>query len=170
MGFSIKGATKSVMTEGKTVVIVLAGALASRKFLDFDTMFATQPADGYLRKHQGAIKFLGATIATGFVKNKMVKELLMGVALEGGIKAVRTYGGGNFFQPLGEEDMGGADAELQELLNGADDDSLLGSVNNQYAASVAGADLTANSSNAVSGMPNYGNPYLNGYNANDGWS
>ena len=162
MKLNLKSAGKSVMTNGKEVGLTLGGALLSRKYLDFDMMFKNQAPDSFMRKHQGIIKFLAGTIGAGMVKgNSLLRPVLNGVALEGGIKAVRTYGGGNFFQPLGEGDSllgeGGAagDGFLADVLEGAGDESLLGegSVTNQYAASVSGmSDLTQNAFNSVSGV------------------
>ena len=166
MKLNIKSATKSVLTNGKEVGLTVAGALVAGKFLNFDTMFATQPPTSMVRKHQGAIKFLVATVAAGMVKSSSpLRPVLNGVALEGGLRMIRAYGGGTFFQPIGADDLmlEGADAELDALLNGADDD-LMGSITNNYEAAVSGPadDLTNNSASAVSGMP--------GGNNNDGWA
>jgi hypothetical protein len=171
MKLNIKSATKSVMTNGKEVALTVAGALVAGKFLNFDTMFAAQPPTSYMRKHQGAIKFLAATIGAGMVKSSSpLRPLLNGVALEGGLRMVRAYGGGTFFQPLGAENLmleGADDAELNEILEGADDD-LMGSITSNYQEAVAGpeTDLTNNAASAVSGMPAYGS-YMNGQS--DGW-
>ena len=91
MKLNIKSATKSVMTNGKEVALTVAGALAAGKFLNFDTMFASQPPTSYMRKHQGVIKFIAATIGAGMVKNTSpLRPLLNGVALEGGLRMVRA--------------------------------------------------------------------------------
>jgi hypothetical protein len=164
MKLNLKSAGKSVMTNGKEVGLTLGGALLSRKFLDFDVMMKNQPADSFMRKHQGIIKFLVGTIGAGMVKqNSMLRPILNGVALEGGIKAVRTYGGGSFFPQLGEDSnlLGdGAqdgllgDYELAEILAGADDMGAddMGSVVNEYPSSVSGGGLTENAFSSVAGV------------------
>ena len=154
----LKSASKNIMVNGKVIAVTTGGALLSRKFLDFNTMFATQPANGMLRKHQGIIKLLLALGIAGNVKNDTVKQLLNGVAIEGAIQAVRAYGGGTFFQPIGAGDdvfiSGAADDFLQGLIDGADDSLLGAGVTNQYPATVgAFNDFTANAMSAVSGTP-----------------
>ncbi len=154
----LKSAGKNIMVNGKVIAVTTGGALLSRKFLDFNVMFKAQPADSALRKHQGIIKLLLALGIAGNVKNDTVKQLLNGVAIEGAIQAVRAYGGGTFFQPLGAGDeafmAGAADDFLQGLIDGADESLLGPGVANQYPASVAGNfnDFTANAMSAVSGM------------------
>ena len=90
---------------GKLGAVAL-GTVASAKFLDFNQIFSNQPADSLLRKNQGLIKVGAAILLMPMIKNDMLKMVLLGVGVEGGIRSLRRFTtsaetGDSFFPQIG---------------------------------------------------------------------
>lgn len=121
MGFNFKSATKTLGTDAMDLGLIIGGAVASKKFLDFSNIFKNQKPDSAIIKYQGGIKVAAGLIGRGFVKNKYVKNLLTGVAFEGGLSLLRTMtmkDGKTFFEPIGEQDPVGIDSEIRAGVSG----------------------------------------------------
>ena len=86
----LKNLGKTAVKDATTVGITLGGLLASRKFLDFQTIFKNQPEDSFMRKNEGPIKLIGGVLAIGMIKNPMIKALAIGMALDGGVMTIRN--------------------------------------------------------------------------------
>ena len=109
MAFNFKQATKTLGTDAMDVGLMIGGAVAAKKFLDFSNIFKNQKEDSAIIKYQGGIKLVGGLVGRGMVKNKYVKNLLTGVAFEGGLSLLRNVtmkDGKSFFEPIGNEDDG----------------------------------------------------------------
>jgi hypothetical protein len=98
---------------------VTVGALATAKFLDFNTLFPQMNPNGFFIRHQGAVKAGAAFIVLTMFGNRLpgwAKMLVLGVGLEGAIKEVRvlTTGatGESMFPQLGQADSA-SDAQLE---------------------------------------------------------
>jgi hypothetical protein len=117
--FSFKNTGKKVWQEAQPILLGTAGVIASQKFLDFKKLFPNMDPTKPLIKHEGIIKVGGVLIALSMIKkvNPMLKYLLYGVAIQGGIKAVRTYTvnketGVSFVDQIGAGDY---DAQIMSL-------------------------------------------------------
>lgn len=92
-----KGFGKSVMNEALPPLLITAGVVGSQKFLDFKTVAEkfnlTVKPDSFFMKHEGIIKMGGVVVTLAMWKKCPVwlKWLLIGVAVQGGIKAVKQY-------------------------------------------------------------------------------
>jgi hypothetical protein len=78
------------------IALATAGTIGAQKFLDFQTLmkdkYAKEP-DSFIFKHEGAIKVGGAIIAIAAWKTmpEWLKWLVIGIGVQGAIKAVRQY-------------------------------------------------------------------------------
>lgn len=103
-------AKKGMMTVAE-VGVVTGGALLTTKFLDFNTLFATQIAadptmkDNWYIKYQAPIKLVVGCTLAAYVKNPWLKLAFIGMAVNGAIGTVRLAtakaDGTNFFNPIG---------------------------------------------------------------------
>lgn len=116
--FNFKTAGKDVMKSAQPILLGTAGVIAGQKFLDFKTLFPNVDPNKFFIKHEGVIKVGGVVVALAVFKNlpEWAKYLLIGVAIQGGIKAVRTYTknpeGKAFVDQIG---AGAFDAEINGL-------------------------------------------------------
>lgn len=88
-----KGFGQAAMQNGKPIIFGTVGVVAGQKFLDFKTLFPNVSPDKFLIKHEGLIK-VGAVLVTLSIWKtapEIVKWILIGIAIQGGIKAVRQY-------------------------------------------------------------------------------
>lgn len=142
MKFNLKSIGKNIGKDAMEVGLIMGGAIASRKFIDLDSLLKDQPADGFLRKHQGGIKAVAAlSIAAALPANKkndMIRSILFGVAIDGALREVRTLttddAGTSWFEQIGNINP---DSEFPTGVSGA---------NNEY------VDLAQNSNTGVAGM------------------
>ena len=121
MAFNFKSATKTLGTDAMDVGLMIGGAVASKKFLDFSNIFKNQEPDSAIIKYQGGIKLVGGLVGRGMVKNKYVKNLLTGVAFEGGLSLLRNVtmkDGKSFFEPIGEDDPDQIDEDMESGVHG----------------------------------------------------
>lgn len=102
-----KGFGKGVMATAIPLGLTTAGVIAGQKFLDFKTIFPNVSPDKFFIKHEGLIK-VGAVVVTLAMWQKCpewLKYLLMGVAIQGALKAARQYTmndkGEAFFEKIG---------------------------------------------------------------------
>ena len=78
------------------IALATAGTIGAQKFLDFQTLmkdkYAKDP-NNFIFKHEGLIKVGGAivTIAMWKTMPEWLKWLVIGLGIQGAIKAVRTY-------------------------------------------------------------------------------
>src|SRR3990172_10914772 len=126
--FNFKTATKGLGTDAMTIGLTIGGAVISKKFLNFENIFKAQAAKAekpFWIKQQGGIKLAGALIASNFVKNKFAKQLLQGVAFEGGLSLLRTVTtdktGASFFEPIGQQDPDSIDETIESGVAGEHD-------------------------------------------------
>ncbi len=155
---------KGVMDNGKPILLGTAGVIVGQKFLDFKTLFPNVAPDKFFIKHEGAIK-IGAIVVTLAMWKKcpdMLKWLLIGVAIQGGIKAVRQYtmndagkafvdqiGAGNF-----DKDILSLAAQIKNVTTqypttvGAPQDTKV----NQALENSPAVNLNMNSATSVGGM------------------
>lgn len=163
-----KGLMQGVMSNGKPIVLATAGVVGAQKFLDFKTLFPNVDPNKFFIKHEGAIKLGGVIVTLSMWKNcpEWLKWVLIGVAIQGGIKATRQYTmnaeGTSFVNQIG---AGQYDAEIaaaaKEIVNAA----------NEFPTGVAGTstglennpgvNLIQNSQTSVAGM---GMDEMNGLN------
>jgi hypothetical protein len=158
---------KGVMEIGKPVLLGTTGVIVAQKFLDFKTLFPNVTPDKFFIKHEGLIK-VGAVIVTLAMWKKcpeLLKWLLIGVAIQGGIKAVRTYTMGDagkaFVESIGageyDKDILSLAAAVKNATNefptgvGSIADILNPKVDQKLEKSPA-VSLNVNSSSGVSGM------------------
>lgn len=121
MKFDVKSSMKTIQNDGMQLLELGAGAIAAKKFLDFEKLMPNANPDAFYIKNQGAVKFFGALLLPGLlgVKNPHIKNIAQGVAFEGMLSAARQYTtnkttGKAFFEPLGElDEMSGDDDMLQ---------------------------------------------------------
>lgn len=78
------------------IALATAGAIGTQKFLDFQTLMKdkyAQDPNSFIFKHEGLIKVGGAIITIAAWKNmpEWLKWLVIGLGIQGAIKAVRTY-------------------------------------------------------------------------------
>lgn len=106
-----KDLMKNTVEEGKPILFTTLGVVAGQKFLDFKTLFPNAKPDSMLIKHEGLIKAGGAAVALamwGKNMSPMMRFLIMGVGIQGGIKAVRQYtmndAGKAFVEQIGNTD------------------------------------------------------------------
>lgn len=97
---SAKKRGKDIITNAKEpamqIALATAGAIGTQKFLDFQTMMKDQYAkdpNSFVFKHEGIIKVGAAVITIAAWKNmpEWLKWLVIGLGVQGAIKAVRTY-------------------------------------------------------------------------------
>lgn len=97
-GFDLKGIQKNALGAIGEVVITASSMVASKKFLNFNTLMKNADPDSFIIKNQGWIKLLlgGVIVAgsSGMKTEKMgglniIKALGTGIALEGGVSAIR---------------------------------------------------------------------------------
>lgn len=131
MKFSFKTATKNIGTEAADLGLMIGGAVASKKFLDFANLSffkegAAKDPNGMMAKaikYQGAIKLVGGLVARKYVKNKYIKSALTGVAFEGGLNLIRQFtqkqDGTNYIDQIGKN-PGQMRAEMDQSSMGAD--------------------------------------------------
>src|SRR5687767_9593585 len=100
---------KSAASDAANVALLLVGAVSSKKFFDFRTVFKNLPEDHWAIKHQGIIKFGVGLAALMFFSKKIPawgKMLIYGLMFEGGLTAARQYTkdqeGKSFFEQLGQ--------------------------------------------------------------------
>jgi hypothetical protein len=151
-----KDLLKVAQTSAIPIGLVLTGAIATQKFANFKTLFPNVDPENPFIKHEGLVKVGGVVVALtltgGFgPQNKKIpmwaQWLMIGVALQGGIKAVRTYtandAGVAFVDALGRQST---DAEMEAaanyVINQARNNNT-GVAGRNYNTGVAGAnDLT----------------------------
>lgn len=88
-----KTVQQRAMSGAMPVMLTTAGVVAAQKFFDFKTMFPNVKPDNVVIKHEGLVK-VGAVVVTLAVWKDCpdwLKWMLIGVAVQGGIKAVRQY-------------------------------------------------------------------------------
>lgn len=88
-----KGFAKNLGMAAYPIALGTGGVIASAKFLDFKTVFPNMKPDDFFIKHEGLIK-VGAVVITLAMWQKCpswLKYLLIGVAIQGGLKAVKQY-------------------------------------------------------------------------------
>ena len=112
-----KGIASNAMAVAKPILLTTGGVVAAQKFLDFKQLFPNVKPDNFMMKHEGLIKVGGVVVTLAVWKNcpEWVKYLLMGVAIQGGIKAIKQYTmnkeGKAFIDNIG---AGKYDAEIEE--------------------------------------------------------
>lgn len=84
---------KGAMDAAKPILLGTTGVIVGQKFLDFKTLFPNVSPDKFFIKHEGLIKMGGVIVTLAMWKKcpELLKWLLIGVAIQGGIKAVRQY-------------------------------------------------------------------------------
>jgi len=85
----IRVKAKESVDELIKIGVIGAAMHASRKFFSFETFFPKMSPDNFLIKNEGIAKVAIAAFAIPMVKNKWLKMALLGVGLEGGLKAIR---------------------------------------------------------------------------------
>lgn len=105
-----KGFAKNIGNVAYPIGLTTAGVVAAQKFMDFKTLFPNVAPDKFFIKHEGAIKVGGVIVTFMMWKNMpdYMRWLLIGVAVQGGIKAVRQYttgsNGKSFVDQIGADD------------------------------------------------------------------
>ncbi len=130
---------KNAGTDALNVGVILGGAIASQKMLDFSRLFKNLDPTHWAIKFQGAIKFGAAFLSLAFFSHKMpglVKMLLYGIMFQGALSGLRAATvdekGESFFEQIGR----GNDVPITM----------------QYPSTVAGEDdLRSNAASAVAG-------------------
>src|SRR5690606_6956895 len=161
----IRGA-KDIVSNAKEpamqIALATAGVIGTQKFLDFQTLmkdkYAKDP-NNFIFKQEGLIKVGGAIIAVAAWKNmpEWLKWLVIGVGIQGAIKAVRQY----TKDDKGESKVPhiGA-AEMEEAINSlaAEIKSVAEKERTSVAAigEVGAAELTFNSSTGVGAVHGMG--------------
>ena len=121
MKFNFKHQLKEIGHTAVEVAVLTGGAIVSKKFMDFKTLFKNQIAADplYLNKfwmvHEGGVKFAVGLAGASYFKNPYVKWAFIGVAVAGAFQEVRhltAQGGAPIFDPIGNR--GEPDAELVE--------------------------------------------------------
>ena len=93
MKFTFKGKGKTALEAVKPIAFGTLGVIGAQKFLDFKTLFPNASPDKFFMKHEGMIK-VGAVVLTLMMWQKippLLKWVLIGVAIQGGIKATKQY-------------------------------------------------------------------------------
>ena len=133
MKFNFKSATKNIGTEAADLGLMIGGAVASKKFLDFSNLSFFKDAaakdpkawQAQAIKYQGGVKIIGGLVGRKYVKNKYVKSLLTGVAFEGGLNLLRQFtqksDGSNYIDPIGQNDPKSIDNEMENGSMGNND-------------------------------------------------
>jgi hypothetical protein len=123
--FNFKGFGKDLLHDGKDVLLIGTGIVATQKFADFKTLFPNVDPAKVWMKHEGAIKF-GAALITLAAFKKMpgwLQCLVMGVAIQGGIKELRTLtmndAGESFVKSIGDGDYNQQINDLAEEIKKA---------------------------------------------------
>jgi len=83
--------TKDSGRELIKIAIIAAAMLGSRKFLSFESFFKNMKPDSMWIKNEGLIKVGLAAILIPMVRNEYLKAALLGIGLEGGVKAIRRF-------------------------------------------------------------------------------
>lgn len=164
-----KGIAAGAMAAAKPILMTTAGVVGAQKFMDFKTLFPNVSPDKFFIKHEGAIKVGAVVVTLAMWKNcpEWAKYLLMGVAIQGGIKAVRQYSMGDAGKAFIEQI--GAGAYDEQIMALASD---IKNATNEFPTGVAGSnmrfelapsvDLIRNSSTGVAGM-GISDSDINGY-------
>lgn len=136
-------------------ITVLGGSmLATKKFLDFNTLFKKNIekdpafAERWFIQHQGAIKFVGFALAASFVKNPWIKIALLGASAVGFIEEVRVLTkdskGVSFFDAIGQQsaisNMSDLDQRMKEAAQKAEREAVNGTglaISQQYPTAVS---------------------------------
>jgi hypothetical protein len=158
--FSFKGHGKHIMQEIQPIALGTAGVIAAQKFLDFKTLFPNMAADNMLIKHEGLVKIAGVIVALSVAKkmNPMIKYALYGIAIQGGIKAVRQYTsnaeGTSFVTSIGvaefDEQIKSLAAEVKTVAN--EFGTSVGAGVNRYWENSPAVALNKNAATSVGGM------------------
>jgi len=86
---NLKGSAKNMGREATKAGLIMVGMIASKKV----TQMATAKLDpnGFFMKYEGWIKAGGGLflLASGMIKNEMLKSIILGMVIEGGITAIR---------------------------------------------------------------------------------
>lgn len=160
----MKGKGKDLVKNAQTTVVpvalTLGGMIAGQKFFDFKKLFPNMDPNNFMIKHEGVVKVgavvLALTMTGGFGdKNKKIpvwaQWMLFGLALQGGIKAVRTYtandAGVAFVDAIGRQST---DAEMEAAANYVIDQA------RNHNTGVAGR----NHNTGVAGANDLTNPYM----------
>lgn len=160
--FNFKGFGKDLLHDGKDVLLIGTGIVATQKFADFKTLFPNVDPNKFWMKHEGGIKF-GAALITLAAFKKMpgwLQCLVMGVAIQGGIKELRTLtmneAGESFVKSIGDGDYNQQINDLAEEIKKAGMSGI--NPTSQGYSAVSGVNPTGQGYSAVSGMGGDGRP------------
>lgn len=159
-----KDLAKNAMTVAKPIVGVTGGVVVGQKFLDFKTLFPNMKPDNFLIKHEGMVKVGAVLVTLSLWKNapEMVKWALIGIAVQGGIKAIRQYttndAGVAFINAIGAGDYNQQILDLAAQVKNATNEFPTGVGSpqdpkvNQNVEKNPAVSLNVNSSSGVAGM------------------
>lgn len=109
-GFSLGAFGNAIAERSLDTGLLIGGMATSRKFLDFGALI--KKPDNPIVKNQGIIKFLLGLGLAGTMENVFVKNLAMGMAIEGGFTALRKLTAKKvgdsteyFIEQIGREDL-----------------------------------------------------------------
>lgn len=167
-----KGFMGSLVTEGTPIVLTTAGVIAGQKFLDFKTLFPNVKPDEFFIKHEGLIKLGGVVVTLALWKNCPVwlKWILIGVAIQGGIKAVRQYtmsdAGKAFVEQIGEGDYDTAIMDAARSIHSITNEFKTGVADVEMGAKKFGTDMNKERNPAVD-LVQYSNTGVSGMGMED---
>lgn len=154
-----KNIMTNVITNGKPIALATVGVVGAQKFLDFKTMFPNVDPNKFFIKHEGAIKLGGVVLTLSMWKNcpEWLRWILIGVAIQGGIKATRQYtmnaAGTAFVEQIG---AGKYDAEIaaaaREIQNAATEFPTSVAGTSMFNENNPSVNLIQNSQTGVAGM------------------
>lgn len=151
-----KGLVKNVANEAIPIAMITVGVVATQKFLDFKTLLPNAPVDAFYMKHEGLVKVAGSIILLSMPFAKKIpmpiRYAIMGVGVQGAIKAVRQYStnattGKSFVDQIGNqfsEEINEAAKKIKSFAANTSNTSVSGPDTSQT--------LKLNSATGVSGM------------------
>ena len=113
---NLSGLAKRMKEPVLEIGLATGGVIAAQKFLDFKTLMPNVSPDKWFIKHEGLVKVGGVLVTMAIWKGMphWAKWLLIGVAIQGGIKAVRTYTMGDTGKAFVEQ-IGDMDTALKQI-------------------------------------------------------
>lgn len=163
-----KGIAGNIMKEAKPIVLTTTGVIAAQKFLDFKTLFPNVDKEKFFIKHEGLIKMGGVIVTLAMWKKcpDWLKWVLIGVAIQGGIKAVRQYtmsdAGKAFVEQIGAGDYDQAIMDAANEIKGINEESKTGVAGTNFKKELnPSVNLVQYSNTGVAGMG------MNGYDILD---